>query len=254
MTEIGRELEGFWIALQFLTRFPVMPRAGRGTEELGTGLPWFPIVGLLLGACLVGLDVLGQQLFSPLVTSVVLVGFLAALTGALHLDGLGDTADAVFSHASPQRRLDIMKDPRSGTFGVVAIAVILALKISAISSLPSATRVLALLAAPALARWAILVAAFIFPYGRTSGLGSPVKGAATLPLVLVTGCFCLLTAALQPLVAVSFLLLALATAVGVGAWLSSRLPGLTGDCYGAICEIVETLVFVSAAPLARLVT
>ena len=239
---------GFFSALQFLTRLPVPP----GAYRLETSVPWLPVVGLVLGVILAGIDWgLRTLAVDQLVVSTVIVVLLLALSGALHADGLMDTFDAVFGHASPERRLEIMRDPHVGAFGVVGLVCVVALKIAAVYTLPTGLRLQALVLAPTLGRWAIVLLATVFPYGREHGLGAPLKAAATprtlvlaslLPLV---GCI-----ALGP-VGAACGLLAAAVALGLGRWLMRLLPGLTGDNYGAACELVEATVWLSAAPLAR---
>src|SRR5439155_26735484 len=114
---------------------------------------------------------LGYLQISPLVASTVLVVALLGLTGALHADGLMDTCDAVFCHASPARRLEIMRDPHTGTFGAVGLVCVVVLKIAALEALPATIRPQLLVLAPGLGRWAIVLLATVFPYGRPSGLG-----------------------------------------------------------------------------------
>ncbi|HET6317047.1 MAG TPA: adenosylcobinamide-GDP ribazoletransferase [Chloroflexota bacterium] len=241
-------MSGLWSAVAFLTRFPTPAVDVR----LDAAVPWFPLVGLLLGGILALADIALRQLqVEPLVTSAVLVTLLLALTGALHADGLIDTCDAVFGHASPERRLEIMRDPRTGAFGVVGLVCVVLLKVASIEALPPATRSVSLILAPALGRWAIVVLACVFPYGRASGLGLPLKKGATrtalgLASIVPLG-VCAVAWPSGPWLGV----LALALALLVGRWLMSLLPGLTGDCYGAVCEVVETAVWLAAAPLVR---
>jgi adenosylcobinamide-GDP ribazoletransferase len=235
---------GFWAALQFLTRIPVPP----GTHRLETAVTWLPVVGFLLGGALAAVDVALRAVeISRLLESTAIVVLLLMLTGALHADGLMDTCDAVFAHASPQRRLEIMRDPRAGAFGVVGLVCIVALKIAAVDALPDRIRPQLLTLGPGLGRWSIVLLATLFPYGRASGLGTPVKVAAT-PLALVVasvlpvaGC---LVVGPPGLVAGA---LAALVALGIGRWLMRLLPGLTGDCYGAVCEVVETVVWLSGS-------
>jgi adenosylcobinamide-GDP ribazoletransferase len=242
-------VSGLLSALAFLTRLPVP----LGDARLEHAVVWLPVVGVMLGGILALVDIgLRALAVSPLVDSAILVVLLLLLTGALHADGLMDTCDAVFSHATPQRRLDIMRDPRSGAFGVVGIVCIVVLKVASIEALPVAARVGSLVLAPTLGRWAIVLLATVFPYGRPTGLGAPLKAAATRRTLAL--------ASLAPVVVCALVwpygpvlgALAIATALLLGRWLVSLLPGLTGDCYGAGCEIVETVVLLAAAPLARL--
>jgi adenosylcobinamide-GDP ribazoletransferase len=244
-------VSGLFAALQFLTRIPVP----RGDYKLEHAYVWLAPVGLLLGAILALADIALRALpLSSLLISVLLVVLWEALTGALHADGLMDTCDAVFGHAEPDRRLDIMRDPHTGAFGVVGIVCMLLLKVAAVEALPTSTRPQALVLAPTLVRWSIALLSAAFPYGRPGGLGAPLKAAATPRRLAVATLVALLAClAAWPIGSV------LGAAVLVLAWLLGSalmrvLPGLTGDCYGAVCEVVETVVLVGAAPLAHALT
>ena len=237
-------LVSFFAALQFLTRVPVPP----GEYELSDAVVWLPVIGLLLGGALALVD-LGLRWLevSSLISSTVLVLALLALTGALHADGLIDTCDAVFAHATPDRRLEIMRDPHVGAFGVVGLVGIVALKIAALDSLGGAARTGLLVLAPSLGRWSIVLLATLFPYGRASGLGAPLKSAAT-PAALalasvVPVAACIVVGPIGWLCGVVVVLAAL----GIGRWLMRLLPGLTGDNYGAVCEVVEALAWLTGA-------
>jgi adenosylcobinamide-GDP ribazoletransferase len=233
-------------AVQFLTRLPV-PSAG---DALAPGLAWFPAVGVLLGAVLAAVDLGVRWLQVPsLLDSTLLVVLLLALSGGLHADGLLDTCDALLGHASPERRLEIMRDPRAGSFGVVGVVCVIALKIAALDSLPSTARPGLLLLAPALGRWAIVLVATVFPYGRPSGLGAPLKAAATPRTLLLASLVPAAASALLGALGVLIALLAGLVALALGRWMLRLLPGLTGDCYGAVCELVETAVWLGGALL-----
>lgn len=242
---------GFWSALQFLTRIPVP----RDEYPLEASVVWLPSVGLLLGAILAGVDWgLHWLAIDPLISSTLVVVLLLMLTGALHADGLMDTFDAVFGHASPERRLEIMRDPHAGSFGVVGLVCVVALKIAAVAALPSGLRLQLLLLAPGLGRWSIVLLARVFPYGRQSGLGAPLAGAATPRALALASLLPLAGCVLLGPVGVLSGVLAGVVALGLGRWFMRLLPGLTGDCYGAACELVEMMVWLSAAPLARVWT
>src|SRR5712691_10732648 len=144
-------MSGFFTALQFLTRIPVP----RGEYRLEDSVVWLPVVGLLLGGILAGVDWAFSLIeIDQLVVSTVVVVLLLVLSGALHADGLMDTCDAVFGHASAERRLEIMRDPHVGAFGVVGLVCVVALKIAAVHALPTALRLQVLALAPTLGRWA----------------------------------------------------------------------------------------------------
>jgi adenosylcobinamide-GDP ribazoletransferase len=235
--------------MAFLTRLPV-PGAD---VRLEYAVVWLPVVGLLLGGILAAADLLLRAMvLSPLVISVSLVVLLLALTGALHADGLMDTCDAVFGHATPERRLEIMRDPRAGTFGVAGLLCVVLLKVASIEALPLAARAGSLVLAPTLGRWAIVLLAASFPYGRPTGLGAPLKAGATPRRFAVASLVAFLACLLVWPSGLLLGALAAVTALLLGRWLVSLLPGLTGDCYGAACEVVETVVWLAAAPLVRL--
>src|SRR5205085_576009 len=106
----------------------------------------------------------------------LLVVLLLVATGGLHADGLMDTCDAVFVHASAERRLEIMRDPRVGAFGVIGLLSVVLLKVASLEALPANLSRLGLLVlAPTLGRWAIVFLSTVFPYGRERGLGAPLK-------------------------------------------------------------------------------
>src|SRR5690349_10909663 len=127
-------MNDFLLAIGFLTVFPVQTSAPE-SGGLGRVGRWFPTVGLVLGVILAAVHFLLGQLFSPLLTAALVVALWAALTGGLHLDGLADCCDGLFAAVSPERRLEIMRDPRLGAFGGLGLILFIILKILAIASL-----------------------------------------------------------------------------------------------------------------------
>jgi len=231
-------------AFAFLTRIPI-PGAG-GAAELGRSVVWFPLVGAALGAILVGAARAAGGQLSAGVLAVALVALHALLSGGLHLDGLADTFDAWGGGRGDRARmLEIMRDSRIGAHGAAALALLLAGKIFAVLDLLSRGTLWPLLAAPAVARWAVVPLVVLFRYARPSGLGSPFQEqrraidvlAATLlvaPLAFWFGGAALRAAAL-----------ALAAALLVALAINRRLGGLTGDVYGAAIEIAELVFWAS---------
>jgi adenosylcobinamide-GDP ribazoletransferase len=238
----GRNLAtAFFAALQFLTIAPPLLRRPLTAAEMGRAVGFFPLVGLLLGGVLLGIDAAARFYWTPGLSAALVLAAWVISTGALHLDGLLDTCDGLLGGRTPEDRLRIMKDPRVGAFAVVGGTLFVLLKYLALASV--ADRLGAFVLAPVLGRWGIVFAIVFFPYARTEGLGRSMKDHAGWREVA----FATLTAGV-----VSWLaggergLLALA-AVFVAAWLIGRftlkrLPGLTGDIYGASCEVVELLV------------
>jgi len=219
-----------------------------GTYPLESGLIWFPAVGLLLGGLLALADLgLRWVQVGSLLESAAIVVLLLGLSGALHADGLMDTCDAVFSHASPERRLEIMRDPRSGAFGVVGLVCVVLLKVAALDSLPSGVRPALVWLAPGLGRFAIVLVVTVFPYGRASGMGAPLKSIATPRKLALAAALPAVACAIVGPIGLLGGVVAVIGALSLGLWLMRLLPGLTGDCYGAVCEVTETLVWLAGA-------
>jgi adenosylcobinamide-GDP ribazoletransferase len=236
------------IALQFLTNLPIRLPGMPQPEEQGRSLLWYPLVGLLIGLVLV----CGNWLLdgsANLLVAAVLLTLWVGMTGALHLDGLADTADAwLGGFGDRERTLTIMKDPRSGPIAVVVLVLLLLLKFAALWVLLGADSGLALLLAPLLGRAALLALFLNTPYVRPGGLGQAL--AEHLPhdagqkVLLATALGILLLGGWSGLLA---LLIAAAVFYLVRRSLMSRLGGTTGDTAGALLELVECAVLVGLA-------
>ncbi|MBI5565734.1 MAG: adenosylcobinamide-GDP ribazoletransferase [Chloroflexi bacterium] len=226
-------------ALGFLTSIPVRTPAPQ-PGDLGRAGVWFPIVGLFVGAILAGAHYALNQVFSPLLSAALVVALWAALSGGLHLDGLADCGDGLLAAVSRERRLEIMRDPRLGTFGGATLILHVLLKTFAIAALPVPS-IIAFLLAPSIARWAILIIA-VQPSARPGGMGEAFKqglkgtvylGAAVVPIVLIApGSWrAIIAAALVHLVV-----------WGIIRLTRSRLGGVTGDVFGLTVEVSELIV------------
>lgn len=224
------------MALSFLTILPARQVAYL-PGALGRAAAWFTTIGLLVGLLAAGAHWLLGQWLPPFVTGALTVTIWAACTGFLHLDGLADCCDGLLAAASPERRLEIMRDPRSGAFAVAGLTLFLLAKVAAVAALRPGSS--ALILAAVWARWTLLITARQ-PMARPSGLGadfaasltrSTLAQAAVVPLILAViwpGWQLLLGLCLAHLAT-----LALITAA------RSRLGGVTGDIYGATVELSE---------------
>lgn len=210
---------------------------------MGRTTPFFTLVGLFIGLMLVGVDRLFSSLYPPFVVNAILFVSLVVITGGLHLDGLMDTCDGVFSGRDRSRSLEIMHDSRVGAFGVLGAICLATLKIAFLNALRGDIRWSALLLFPMLGRWSMVWAITLFPYARrTPGQGKPFSehsrkryvALASLPVLAVA--ITLFSWRSIPILAADCLAVWLS-----GKWLSHKLGGLTGDTYGAICEITETV-------------
>jgi adenosylcobinamide-GDP ribazoletransferase len=272
--------------LAFLTWFPAWFSGARlrrkSQRDISNSRAWFPLVGLFIGILLLLVQLVAFDLFSGFLTAAIVLFVLSAVTRGLHLDGLMDVCDGIFGGHTPERRLEIMKDPHVGAFGVVGLVLILLLKFGALASLNSnyffgansapgwwssvevryaplwevqgllLSPGITLLLFPVLSRWSMVVSLGAFPYARTQGLGSPFHqggiGISTAAAALMALALAVVLGGFGGLV-LFVGVTALALAMG---WAMTRsLGGLTGDCYGATNEVCEVAVLVAALALAR---
>lgn len=235
-------------ALEFLTVVRLRPWRQVEPAALARAQVFYPLVGLGLGLVLTALDRALGALLPSAPRSAVTVAALVVLTRGLHLDGLADTFDGLLGGRDRARRLEIMRDPRVGTFGVAAVALVLLLKWSALVSLDASGRGAGLVLAPVLGRCAMVVVAAAVPYARPQGLGAGYHEAARgVPLLgsLAAGLVVALLAYGPAGLALG--VAAALAALAMAGWARAALGGATGDVYGATCELVETAVLLGAA-------
>lgn len=243
-------IQSFLAALQFLTRLPVHLSSPPGEKTLGYSLPFYPLVGLMIGTLLIALGWLLRDA-PPLVAAALLLTGWILLTGGLHLDGLADSADAwVGGMGDTEKTLAIMKDPNCGPVGVAAIMLVILLKFAALHSLFIAQEWIALLCATILARTLIPLLFLTTSYVRSHGLGASlathqprklsmlVVAATPLLLLQITGIayFWLPLAAILTFLVLRFMMM-------------QRIHGMTGDTAGALIEMTETTVLLTAVLL-----
>lgn len=227
-------------AFQFLTIFPAVIRRAFTSQELGRAVGYFPVVGLALGGVLYGLGSSLQLIFSSQIVSVIVLVAWLLVTRALHFDGFLDSCDGLFGGFTPERRLEIMRDSRVGAFGVAGGGLLLLAKYAAIISLPNLS---GLLLALVFGRWALSMAIFAFPYAREKGMGRDMKDNVRWPQVIlatiITGLIAWFFAGWMGIIAYA---IAGAVLFLGAAFILRRIPGLTGDSYGALCELTELVV------------
>ena len=231
-----------------MTRLPVarLVPAPWPEREQGRSALWYPAVGLVLAAVLVLVHAALPVALSPLLQAAIIVSAWTALTGALHLDGLADAADAWFAgHGAPDNTLAVFKDPAAGPMGVTALVLVLLLKTAALAELGPDVAT-ALLLSLLLARTAVLVFMLVTPYSRAQGLGALLR--RHLP---ATAVWALAAAAIAATLWWLPVIVAIVTVMLLAAliwwwrrlWLR-RIGGFTGDCAGALIELSETAVLV----------
>ena len=239
----------FWIALQFLSTFPVslkqMPTAAKNAQSL----LFYPLVGLLIGAALWGMAHLLQFLPLVLSSSLILVLWIW-LTGGLHLDGLADTADAwVGGFGDPERSLNIMKDPSSGPIGVLSLLICCLLKWSALYVLLEQQYLAFLLFVPVLGRLSALVLFLSTPYLRANGLGTAIQAHLPKTGTKIVIALTLLAGVLWGWVGLVTVLTFILSTLYLRYKFMQRLGGITGDTVGASIEITESMMLLAIAIL-----
>jgi adenosylcobinamide-GDP ribazoletransferase len=236
-------MKNFIAAVQFLTIFRI-----RRTDvfEPPKMIPYFPVVGLLVGLLLVGVDALAGLLWPRPVAAVVDLLFMVWVTGGLHLDGLGDTADGLYGNRPAEKALAIMKDSRVGAMGVMAIVLGLAVKWGGLAAVDS-QRALVLLTVPGFARGSQLLGMRLLPYGRPEGLGQDFCG---IPLGLYDFRGLVLTIGVALFAGFRGIVLIVGfflVSFGVIMFYRRRMNCITGDMLGALAEISESALFLIAA-------
>lgn len=237
-------MTGLWIALSFLTRIPTPRIAPDEMGNIARSVPWFPIVGALIGL-LVALAVALGGTLTPWVGALLGVLVWVFVTGGLHIDGLADVADGLgAAHGNPDRFIEVARDPHLGSFGAIAIALQLMAKLVLLAALAEHLTLYELIAGLALlaawARWTTLVLGHAVP-PLSEGLGSRLAAGITRPTIVVEGT----VLALISLVLAPLLLVAIPLALAFALYWRLRLGGMTGDCHGASIEVMEALLLVA---------
>lgn len=237
------------LATALLTRVPMPHPDGAMPAGLARAQRAFPLIGALIGLFVGLVDLSSLSIGIPLPAAAALaLGASAALTGALHEDGLADVGDGFGGGRDRAAKLSIMRDSRLGTYGAIVLLVSFSARLSALVSLPAAAIVPGLVVANALGRAALPVLAASMPYARDDGLGKsagrPEAASAITAVIIavVIALLCLSTKAALLAVAAT---VAAAAAVALLAW--RQIGGVTGDVFGATEQVAETAVLIMLA-------
>jgi adenosylcobinamide-GDP ribazoletransferase len=243
-------LRAFHAAVTFLTRVPWPWPASSPPDatDLARSTTYFPLVGALIGATGAGINYLASRIWPTPLAITITIATIVLLTGALHEDGLADTADGLGGARDRDHALAIMKDSRIGTYGAVALILSIATKIAALSSLAPRDVAPALIAAHTLARWSSLPLLRALPYARPTGAATPyatprLAAASLLTLAIVTP--------LLGIRAIAVIITALMITTLTGLYFSRRIQGVTGDCLGATNQLVELATYLVLATAPR---
>lgn len=230
-------------AFQFLTISPTLIKRMFTSQEMGRAVGWFPLVGVVFGLLLYGVNFAAQLIFPTSVSAALTLFAWVVFTRAFHLDGFMDTCDGLFGGWTPERRLEIMKDSRMGAFGVAGGILALITEYSALSS--STNLFAAIMLATTLGRWASPLVIYAFPYAREDGLGIEMKRNVSIKEVIIATLIAGITAWSVSSWMGFILMLCTAVAGFLVAFYAMRLlSGLTGDIYGTVTTLIEMLVLV----------
>jgi adenosylcobinamide-GDP ribazoletransferase len=231
---------GLIVAVQFLTRLPA-PRIGDlQPRDLSRSAAFFPLVGAMIGV-VVALAVWGLRPVDPWVGALAGVLMWVWITGGLHLDGLGDVADAFgASHRAPERFLAVLSDPHTGSFAVMAITLQMASKLVLLAAVPTAALPWALILIPAWARFGTLVWSITVP-SLKPGLAERFSSDIRWSMIAAWGVVLIGASAWAALP----LLAALVIIPLLSLFWRWRLGGINGDCLGASIEVTESLLLLA---------
>ena len=232
----------FILMIQFFTTIPIKTSVSVEEEDFSKGLPFFPLVGLLIGlfnyTVFYAFSFFNKELLS--VISWILANII--ITGGLHLDGLADTCDGLLSSRDREKMLQIMKDSRIGTNGVLAIIMDLLIKLSLMFSLPINLRPLAIISSVVLGKTIMLVLIYTTSYGRKDGIGGLFyKGISKTNVAIGSMIGMIIILAIHSLRIIPILILCIVSMVFYRKFVINKIGGITGDTLGAANELTEIL-------------
>ncbi|MEA1964050.1 MAG: adenosylcobinamide-GDP ribazoletransferase [Candidatus Aerophobetes bacterium] len=242
-------MRNFIIALQFLTILPLGKKVNLKEENLASSTVFFPLVGIIIGMFLILIDRITPFFSPPMRTALIMIGWIG-ITGALHLDGFVDTVDGFAAGGKREDILRVMRDSFVGAKGIVALISLLMLKFFLLLEINPEYKSYALLFAPVMGRYSIVIGTYLSPYAREEGLGKAFFNHKTIKdalwptlLVIIVGLALFNLAGLYLIgsnLLVSILLI---------AYIKKRIGGLTGDTLGGLNEIIELTTLFSIYPV-----
>ena len=233
------------LAFQFLTILPFKVKRFNA-DALAWAAVFFPIVGLALGLILAGVNyLLVSYGFNDIASNIVLVILLVILTGGLHLDGLSDTSDALFSGKPKDEMLAIMRDSHVGVMGVLAIISVLLLKVAFLSAIAPELKSKALILMCVLSRWSMPLSIYSLPYARQNGKAKSFMDGMNIWIFLTASLIALvITYFLLGVLGISILGATAAAAYFTGLYIKGKVGGITGDTIGAVSELSEVVILI----------
>ncbi|WP_042278356.1 adenosylcobinamide-GDP ribazoletransferase [[Clostridium] dakarense] len=244
-------MKRFILILQFLTRIPININLGFD-EDFHKSIVYFPLVGFVLGVLLYLLGLASMLVFDPFITSIIITLGSVLLTGGLHIDGLGDTFDAIYSNRDKEKMLEIMKDSRLGTNSLLAILFLILLKIGFIYSIINQELLWLIIFMPIVSRLGVITLMYKTVSPRENGMGNLFIGKATKGMFITAIIYTVLLAAILPkllflssniliLKILSFIIVIFIFNNLFKKHIYKKINGVTGDILGCSIELGEVI-------------
>ena len=240
-------MKRFISILQFMTRIPINIDTGFD-EEFHKTITYFPLVGLVLGVLIYIIGLVSGIFFDSFITSIIVTLALVILTGGLHIDGLGDTFDAIYSYRDKERMLEIMKDSRLGTNSLLAIMFLILLKIGFIYSIINNNLLWTVIFMPVVARLGVIVMMYKTVTPRENGMGNLFIGKAstsmftiailyTIILIIGISKLIFLVSTFEAMMLISTIIILFI----FNKHIYKKIDGVTGDILGCTIELGELI-------------
>lgn len=240
--------------LQFFTRIPIRVNIGFD-EEFHKTMYYFPLVGFVLGILYFIIGLVSSFLFDSYITSVNILISTVILTGGLHLDGVGDTFDGIYSYRDKEKILEIMKDSRLGTNAMLSVLFLMLMKLGLIYSIVQSGQLYNLIFMPAFARMAIVIACYKSVTPRKNGMGNVFIGKPSLKMILtgivytviliiIMGITLFNLNSLDLIKVIAFIPIMIILSRCFVRYIYSKIDGITGDILGCISELMEVMYLI----------
>lgn len=242
------------LMIQFFTRIPIKINVSSSSEDFSRGIIYFPLVGLIVGLFNYGIYYLVKSFDNGILGTIFWLISNILITGAIHLDGLADTCDGIFSARDKERMLEIMKDSRIGTNGVIAIVLDCILRIGLLFSLSYTMKAPAIILGPVIAKTLVLLLMGISKYARpNSGMGGLFYSHMSLKRVIMGICSgVIMVLFFGQWKAIAALIPSLIIILAFRKIVVDKIDGMTGDTLGAASEVSEISFMASLYLLERL--
>lgn len=240
--------------LQFFTRIPIRVNIGFD-EEFHKTMYYFPLVGFVLGILYFIIGLVSSFLFDSYITSVNILISTVILTGGLHLDGVGDTFDGIYSYRDKEKILEIMKDSRLGTNAMLSVLFLMLMKLGLIYSIVQSGQLYNLIFMPVFARMAIVIACYKSITPRKNGMGNVFIGKPSLKMILtgivytviliiIMGITLFNLNSLDLIKVIAFIPIMIILSRCFVRYIYSKIDGITGDILGCISELMEVMYLI----------